>query len=511
MFAFGVFYSVWYLLSKPSQSKITLSNFSQITFTNPDCSLYAELVKPFAFQFPLSLTYQPDQASLFLLNNDTESFLATLNIENAEHVFVTTEKVVGYEVTENNTELLPSSQNIVLEIKADRFRWNSSIQSDAFDEVKDIISPGKYPDYSNVSCDIMGDCTGDPIEEFDWINQNQKFTYNIGLCGENLRYITRYQSGALDSVLSAGIDIIPLESGKTAWMILFTDYIGDDFDTRIIENTIVRIILNSPASIDDENVNIGSYSPAINILFSQLSVRFMGIDEAMSSTLPGLIRDVEYLDEQKAWETPSAYYHFPAVREMGIKAKRIVVDQPEGTIVANFPKTTIPENADQLTVYSKFNPLNITFRDLNSFDKKFEIAGERIGATIDGREFVPSLWESIPREFQVAYITVFIPLLAAVFGYGLQKGKEINAFLEWLFKIPPYRSLVIIHDDAHIFQLTNGKKISGIIDTFEGRSTFRVFVLKEVREWDKDNWSEVLPTEVRVPQNQIEMYYKAHP
>jgi hypothetical protein len=511
LFVFGIGYSVWYLFSKPSQSKITLTNFSQISFDNLDCDSFAASTTPFAFKFPLSLSYQPDQASLFLLNNDAENYLATLKIENAEHVFVTSKRTVGNEETSNETKLLAPNQNIVLDIKADRFRWSSSISSSAFDDVKNIISLGAFPDYSSVTCDYMGDCSGDPIEEFAWTNQDQRFTYSIGLCGENLRYITRYEAGALDAVNSAGIDIVPLNSGKTAWIMSFTDYIGDDFDTQTREDTIVRVIFNPPSSLDNGNINPGNYPPSINILFTKLSVRFKGIDEAMSSTLPGLIRDVEYLNEQKAWEVPSKYYYFPTVKEIGIKAKKIIVDLPQGAIVANFPKTAIPENADKLTIYSTFDPLNITFQDLMPFNKKYEITGKRIGATIDGKEFLPSPWESFPREIQVAYITVFIPLLAAIIGFGIQKRKNIDTFFDWLFSIPRYRRPVRLHSDANIFRLTNGKRISGIIDRFEGKTTFRVFVLKEVREWDKDNWSDVLPAEVRVPQNQIEMYYKAHP
>ena len=507
LFMFGIGYSLWYLFSKPSQSKTTLTGFSQIAFDDLACDNFATTNSSFADQLPLSLRYHPSSARLSL-STDKDFYLATLKITNAEHVFVTTKTFTDWEETSDETKLISPNKTFSLEIKANQFSWNSSIESGSFDEVMNIISPGTYPDFSNVTCNIYNECEGEPIYEFDWIPQNPSFIYDVGLCGENLKYLLRYESATLDDLFSLGADITPNGSKKTAWMMVFTEYPEDDSFGSKRKDTIVRIILSSPPSA--ENVFFGNDTPSISLAFTQLSDSSIAIHDTGTSVNPGLTLNVDYLDKQNTGNNLPVYY-YSSVDKIAIKANRIIVDSPQGTIVANYPKITIPENADQLTVYSTSKPLDFSFQDFSYFNKKYEIVGKRIGATIDGREYLPSPWQSISREIQVAYITVFVPLLAAIIGYGIQKRKGIDEFFDWLFSIPRYRRPVKLHDDAHIFQLINGKKISGIISTFEGKSTFRVFVLKEVREWDKDNWSDVLPTEVRVPQNQIEMYYKAHP
>jgi len=507
LFMFGVSYSIWYLFSKPPQSKIILTDISQIAYDDLSCNDFVASDSFFAEQFPLSITYQPDHARLYL-SNGTKSYLAQLRISNAEHVFVTTKKIIDGEETSKETELLAANQIVSLEINASRFDWQSSIVSSDFDEVKNIISPGAYPDYSNVTCDFY-DCFGEPIEEFEWIPNKPSISYKIGLCGVNLKYLSIYDSATLDSLNSLGVDIISTEKDKTAWILKFTQSTDDNYFSQTRDETIVRIILNPAPNLEDSDLTLGNGVPSISLLFTQFADQPRQYYEGRIFSEPGLILDAEKTDQRNI--KSNSEFYFPIAEKVSVRASRVTIDSPIGAIIGNSPKINIPEEAEQLIVYSKSEPFAFFSQEYSFVKKKYEITGRRIGASVDGKEYLPSPWESIPREIQVAYITVFVPLLAAVIGYGIQKRKDIDAFIDWLFLIPRYRRPVKLHDGAHIFQLINGKKISGIIDTFEGKSTFRVFVLTEVREWDKDNWSEVLPTEVRVPQNQIEMYYKAHP
>jgi hypothetical protein len=507
LFSFGIGYAIWYLISKPSESKITLTEFSQIAFDDLACDNYVAKNSSFADQLPLSLRYHPSKARLSL-SADKDFYLATLKITNAEHVFITTKTFTDWEETSNETKLISPNKTFSLEIKANQFSWDSSIESGSFDEVMNIISPGAFPDYSNVTCNLYDECEGEPIYEFEWIPQNPSFIYNVGLCGENLKYLLRYESATLDNLFSLGADITPSGEGKTAWIMVFTEYPGNDSYGSKRKDTIVRIILNSPPSA--ENDFFGNDTPSISLAFTQLSDSSIAIHDTGTSVNPGLTLNVDYLDKQNAGNNPPIYYS-SSIDKIGIKAKRIIIDSPQGTIIANYPKITIPENSDQLTVYSTTSLIDSSFQDFSYFRKKYELVGERIGASIDGKEYIPSPWEALPPELQNAYIAAAVAVALGIISIIASNSLRFASFFGWLFSRPLYLQPVNLPFNAHIFQLTNGKKISGIIDTFEGRSTFRVFVLKEVREWDKDNWSEVLPTEVRVPQNQIEMYYKAHP
>jgi hypothetical protein len=496
LFIYAAGYPIRKLVSKPAEGTITLTSFSQVAFDELNCDYIEATNSSFADQFPLSLSYQPG-------NTEEDFYMSTLRITNAEHVFVTTKTSANGEEVSNETKLISPNKTFSLKIKADRFRWKSSLESSSFDEVKNIISPGKFPDYSNVTCNIFNECAGEPKYEFDWIPENPSFIYNVGLCGENLRYLLRYESATLDNLFSLGADITPIGGGKTAWIMSFTEYPGNDSFGATRTDTTVRIILNpSPSAENDFFVNT---TPSIHLLFTHLTDSSIAVRDTGTSVDPGLTIDVDYLDQLNLRNNPLS-----SVNKVGIKAKSINVDSPKGTIVANSPKITIPENAEQMRIYSTSSPLDFSFENSPYIHKKYEFAGKRIGASVDGEEYIPSPWEQLSPELQNAYVAATVAIAVALFS-SFSQNRQVVKFFSWLFYWPRYHAPVSLPDNSYIFQLRTGKKISGIPKKIESRWINPIFVLNEVREWENDNWSDALSTEVRIPQSQIERYYKAHP
>ena len=70
------------MLSKPAQSKITLTDYSKISVDDKNCDSINPLADHPLDQFPISLKYKTDDASL-QLTTDNDFFEATLVSESS--------------------------------------------------------------------------------------------------------------------------------------------------------------------------------------------------------------------------------------------------------------------------------------------------------------------------------------------------------------------------------------------------------------------------------------------
>jgi len=491
----GLVFSLWHLFSKPEKSKIILDGFERISFSNDlKCDNMQLRNSSITEQFPISFSYEINDIDVGI-DTDTEHFNGEFRIKNAAKIFVRfTNYDFDHEVELEFTEL-PNSVVTDLTVNASWFSWDTSISEWGLEEIKSKIPESLIPPSS--------------------------LRYEVGLCGQNLSFLPKYNSATVDDLYSMGVKVVPVASESGGYSLYKMYFMGlsklniDGSNISIPDETeTVEIFVVLENTLENDVFSANSAKSSIEFVATNISDYLILGGDSSTGASPGLIY---VYDEGTDQEYRIGWYSDILPKNIRFNNKRITIVSPKGSIITNSPKIDIPAESYQMVLYSTFfSPLKFDFNDKNLYHYwsrggGYEIDEEGIGALVDGREYLPSPWETIPGDIRVAYITVFIPLLAALIGYGIQKRKEIDTFFEWLFSIPRYRQPITLHEDAHIFQLINGKKISGIIEKLEGRSTFRVFVLKEVREWDKDNWSEVLPTEVRVPQNKIEMYYKAHP
>jgi hypothetical protein len=500
----------WELFAKPKTSTIFLEDFSKISFPNDlKCDQMELTSTSVSDQFPLSLTYETNQIRLGI-DTSTEHFDSQFAISNPKKIImVFLDNQVDHRDTIKSVEL-PSSAVVNLSIKARWLNWDTP-DVWSFDSIQEDIPANFLPIQTSCSglnsnqCDTLQSNYTDSIAKI----MNPTMTYEVGLCGQNLSYLPQYKSASLDDLYSIGARINPHSSdanGKSLFRLRFayvSQITANGINITVPDNTDnIEVYILFEASRDSNFA-----SPSINMVATQISDSLIRGHDPSTKAIPGLVY-VYYVNTEKE----SVYGRTDLTpREIKLNSNTVTIESPKGSIITNSPKVDFKNDKQLVLTSTLFQPLKFALKQISDFNgRSYVIQGERISA-FGNREYAPSPWDLIPRDIQVAYITAFFTILAGGYVYLFQKQTEIGAFFKWLIKIPPHRSLVILPNDANIFRLINGKKISGIIETIEGRSTYRIFVLKEVREWDKDNWGEVLPTEVRVPQNQIEMYYKARP
>lgn len=474
----GITWLLIYFYKKPSNSSIYLTDYSSISFNQVDCQSIQANADTSIYSFPIVLHYRtPDAQTDFQSKNGYYS--AHLTLRNTEALYLTT----GQDSVE-----VQIPENTEINIQARTFSWKSKVDPRDFSLVEHLERNRLYG--------ISGDEGSDNLSNiFDWI-KNDPFFFTLGLCGEGLNYSPAEKAAGFTRLNSIALVTSPYTggsadaSGKVALLIRFGDVVSFSINNKNYlpaEEIELRVIQKNHANnggLDFVATEINNSDIAICDGSTHIQPGFMcypNVSNNSDST-------VEFLDL------------YGSAQELTIRSPKGWSDQPLAT-------TDLPENT-KLTVSAQAGNVEIS---QNGSSGGLEITGDRLSAKANGNEQFRSRWEALPLELQSAYIAGAFAFALAIIGNFVSNWLTFSSFFAWLFSLPRYRQPVNLPANAHIFKLINGKKISGVIKSFDGRSTYRVFVLTEVREWDTDNWGEVLPTEVRIPQNQIEMYYKAHP
>ncbi len=319
----------------------------------------------------------------------------------------------------------------------------------------------------------------------------------MGLCGDELIYSSAEKAASFSSLNSIDLIISPDlfgstdGNGKVALLFRFGNVVSFSINNK-----------DYPADGEDVQLRVIQKDRSTRSGFTFIATEINDFDIAICDGLvhlqPGFICN------------PGGYTASNSTVELmnlDGSAQELTITSPMGWSEQKPARTDLPENT-KLTVSAQVGDVKISQKGPSSH---LVITGERLGAQANGVEQFPSPWEKLPPELKGVWVTMLASFMISLLTIGVQRSSSLKQFWTWFTSKIVYRPPVALNNDTYIFQLVNGKKISGTIVSFEGRSTFRVFVLKQVREWDKGNWGDVLPTEVRVPQNQIEMYYKAHP
>ena len=464
---------VSYYSKRPEYSRLYITEYSEIKYDSVDCpSIQPDEV--FGFEdLPIVMRYEtPDAYTSFQAKDGYYS--AELNIFDIGAIYLTT--------SDGNTVAVPNSGQVQINIQAQTFIWDTKIKPADFSPIEQLEFDRLYG---------QSDGSSNVGNIFEWIKPTSQ-TISMGLCGEELAYVPHQERVNFTNLNSIALLTTPERVGDNA-ALLFR--LGNVASLTIYDKVYppdeeieIRVIMNDFFG-----------ARGFNLFASGLNDPDVAFSNSFTQLEPGFL---SRLSDRNASNTPDE------LLEMYGNAQMITVISPIGRSEQRFIKTDLPEETDELTVSAQVGNVEIS---QESTSTPLRITGDRLSAKADGDEQFLSRWEALPIELQSAYIAGVIAIALAIIGFIASNWLRFLSFLRWLFSIPRYRQPVNLPSNAYIFQLINGKKISGIMKPIEGRSTYRVFVLKEVREWDKDNWSEVLPTEVRVPQNQIEMYYKAHP
>lgn len=473
----GVAWLLIYFYKKPSNSSIYLTDYSNINFNKVDCQSIAADTNASIYSFPIVLHYQTPEAQANF--QSWNGYSAHLTLRNTEIVYLT----IG-----QDTVAIQNPEDIEINIQARTFNWNSTVDPDDFKLVEHLEWNRLYGNSGNEGSDNLSNI-------FDWI-KNDPFFFTLGLCGEELSYSPVEKAASFTRLNSIALQTSPYTggstdvTGKVALLIRLGDVISFSINNKNYlpaEEIELRVIQKNHANnggLDFVATEINDSNIAICNGTTQLQPGFICYPNGHSISDSTL----EFLD-------------------LNGSAQELTIRSPKGWSEQPLATTDLPENT-KLTVSAQSGNVEISQKGPSG---GLEIKGDRLSAKANGNEQFRSRWEALPLEIQSAYIAGAFAFALAIIGNFVSNWLTFSSFFAWLFSMPRYRQPVNLPAKAHIFKLINGKKISGIIKSFDGRSTYRVFVLTEVREWDKDNWSDVLPTEVRVPQNQIEMYYKAHP
>jgi hypothetical protein len=466
---------VSYYSKRPEYSRLYITEYSEIKYDSVDCpSIQPDEI--FGFEdLPIVMHYEtPDAYTSFQAKDGYYS--AELNISDVGAIYLTT--------SDGSTVAVPNSGQVQINIQAQTFIWDTKIKPADFSPIEQLEFDRLYG---------QSDGSSNVGNIFEWIKPTSQ-TLWMGLCGEELAYVPHQERVNFTNLNSIALLTTPEKVGDNA-ALLFR--LGNVTSLSIYDKVYpyppdeeieIRVIMNDFLG-----------ARGFNLFASGLNDPDVAFSNGFTQLEPGFL---SRLSDRNAANTPDE------LLDMSGNAPIITVISPVGWSEQRFIKTDLPEDTDELTVSAQVGNVGLS-QEKTSIPLR--ITGERLSAKANGDEQFRSRWEALPLELQSAYIAGAFAIALGIIGNIISNWLTFASFFAWLFSIPRYRQPVNLPANAHIFQLINGKKISGIMKPIEGRSTYRVFVLTEVREWDKDNWSEVLPTEVRVPQNQIERYYKAHP
>lgn len=498
--AIGIVRFCLVIFAKP-ENQIVFTDYSRVVLENPNCKSLT--TNTAVDRFPLAISYNTSSFESQAVSDDG-TFVANLKITGAEKIFLT---MSGEEYNaKGQSQIIESSGKTTFLISASLLSAASASSPSQFNDLLPLM-PNPHEGESPFI--YMFDDPPDVPDYFDWINTTPSI-YRVGFCGENLAFNPDYDAASMTDLFALGLEIT--SSSRNAYSFAFRDVKSIKINGHSIphkQEILIRIILPSK-----ERLPRDTSSSVITMTAVGLSEPSIRMNDASTHIFPGLIYDSrDYGISAYTGKTQGT----SALQITG-NNKLFIVNSPKGWWSTGYARINIPETSQQIILSSEIGKVDFlkdkenfvhTLSDQRPIETIFK--GSNLSMLSDGDEVFYSKWDKLAPELQGAYLAAIVAILTAIASYAIQKFQGIKRFISWQFSFPIYIPPVILGDDAYIFKLINGKKISGIIDTYEGRSTFRVFVLKEVREWDKDNWSEVLPTEVRVPQNQIEMYYKAHP
>ncbi|MCX6056935.1 MAG: hypothetical protein NTW69_02135 [Chloroflexi bacterium] len=411
-----------------------------------------------------------------------------MTLRNTEALYLTT----GQDSVEIQ---IPESADTEIDIQARTFNWKSKVDPDDFRLVEHLEWNRLYGNSGN-------DDSNNHSNIFDWIKHDPLF-FTMGLCGEGLNYSPAEKAAGFTRLNSIALLTSPDaygsadSTGKVALLIRFGDVVSFSINNK---NYLTAEEIALPAEeialrvIQKNHSTIGG----LDFVATEINDSNIAICDGTTHLQPGFIC---YPNGHSISDSTLEFW------DLNGSAQELTIRSPKGWSEQPLATTDLPENT-KLTVSAQSGNVEISQKGPSG---GLEIKGDRLSAKANGDEQFRSRWEALPIELQSAYIAGAFAFALAIIGNFVSNWLTFASFFAWLFSMPRYRQPVNLPAKAHIFKLINGKKISGIIKSFDGRSTYRVFVLTEVREWDKDNWGDVLATEVRVPQNQIEMYYKAHP
>jgi hypothetical protein len=510
--AIGLFSAIQFIFLKPKSSQASFTEFSNISIPNNiDCNN----INPFSFfqskQFPISLEYQNISQTSLNLRSDYGSFDIELKVSNAGGVQVAYYRDLNTDASPTYV-FFPKSKDVTLTATTNRLSWESPTNLEDFSSLRFKLSDDAYSNAPNCSNMDFGDCES-LLEDYgnSWINTKPAFNYQLGVCGENLAYVSRYHAATLTDLYSMNINVVPqISTIPIGFKFVIDEPEKLTVNGKTISNNgfaVVQIVFyKSSESAGNSYFQTRSES-SIQLLTRNYSDSMISFGDAATRVSPGLVFVYEADTEKE--RVSRLTDNIPT--KVSFTSYQLDINLPKELVVANNPSFKLSPDIRQVVFYSNFRPLDIELSNTGWLGDAYEIKGERMGILVNGTEMSPSPWETVRPDLQVALITVIVPIIAAIIAYGINKRHSINEFRGWLFSIPRYTPPVVLNPDAYIFNLFSGKRIAGILDSIEGRSTHRVFILKEVHEWDKDHWDVMLPSEVRIPQNQIEMYYKNTP
>ena len=469
---------VFYLNKKPSNSSIYITKYSSIKFDRVNCQSINTDTS--IWSFPIVLHYRtPDAQTNFQAKNGYYS--ARLSLQNSEALYLTTSSD-SFEVQN------PEQTEININIKAKTFNWDSKATPNDFSLVEHLEWNRLHGNSGDEGSDYFSNI-------FDWIRPDPLF-FTMGLCGEELIYSPAEKAASFTSLNSIALLTAPDmngstdSTGKVALLFRFGNVVSFSINNK-----------NYPA---DEEIQLRvvqkNHSTASGLKFvaTEINDSDIAICDGFIHLQPGFIcNPIGNIASNSTVELLDLYG----------SAQELTITSQKGWSEQRLAKTDLPENT-KLTVSAQVGEVDISQK---SPSIPLEITGDRLSAQANGIEQFQSPWEKLPSELKAVWFTILASFLTSLLGIGFQLSSTLKQFWKWFISKPVYRPPVILKSDTYMFRLINGKKISGIIKKIESRWINPVFVLNEVREWDKDNWGEVLAEEVRVPRNQIEMYYKAHP
>lgn len=470
---------VSYYYKKPSNSSIYLDGYSSIKFDQVDCQSIDTGTDIYSFPIVLYYFQTPDAYTNFQVKNG--SYSAKLDLWNTEAIYLT---------IDDETIQIQNPEHTEINIQAKTFDWKSKVSSDEFRFLEKL-------EFNRLYGDSVDGNSSYPDDIFDWI-VDEPLRIRMGLCGDELIYFPAEKGVGFTNLKSIAVSTTPIldfspSNTKVALLFRFGNVVNFSVDGKNystddeIDEIQLRVIQKNHATTSGFNfIATGLNDPDIESCYTdQIKPGFVCTKSMSSNSDP-------------ADELLKIYGN----------AQSLTIIEPIGYGMQRFAKTDLPEKTTELAVSAQVGNVEISQQ---SPSIPLVLTGNRLSAQANGFELFPSPWEKLPSELKAVWFTVFASLLTTLLSVGFQLSPTLKQFWKWFTSKIVYKPPVTLNDDVYIFKLINGKMISGIMKPIEGRSTYRVFVLTEVREWDKDNWSEVLPTEVRVPQNQIEMYYKAHP
>ena len=273
------------------------------------CDAMKPITSSITEQFPLSLRYETDRISLGI-DTDTEYFKGYFQISNAEKIFLKTTPD-GFE-SDQETEFIemPKQKSMNMNIHAKRLWWDSPASLYEFDSVKDKVPQDLLPARPSCQGEPESEWCDSEWEEYNstpWVNANPQITYGVGVCGENLSYVSRYSAASVDDLYSFGISVAPNGPDLTGYVLSFAGVSHLELGGKTITPTdrVELIVFFDGSNNDNNSIADPASRSSISMVATQISDGLILGRDPSTRAVPGLVYvyDANTEEEQAFYST----------------------------------------------------------------------------------------------------------------------------------------------------------------------------------------------------------------